>query len=155
MVRNRLVVIQDSYEEALCKINALQDDSDEEMEVNAEDSGSEDEAFDLQPQLDAVGRLKAKMADAAFAPLLRSKGFFWLATRPMLSGEWYKAGVSESFPPCSPGETLANASRSSVLTVGGGSRWLCETNQEEWPSDDEYVLRTSVFTTRSNQFLAF
>lgn len=97
MVRHRLVVIQDSYEEALSKINIQQDDgSDDEMEVDPNDSGSDDEDLDPQPQLDPVGRLKQKMADPGFGPLLRSKGFFWLATRPMLSGEWSQAGVSES-----------------------------------------------------------
>ncbi|KAL8292511.1 hypothetical protein RQP46_001123 [Phenoliferia psychrophenolica] len=92
------------------------DDGDVEMDVDAADeSEDEDEDLDPQPQLDPVGRLKAKLADPGFAPLLRSKGFFWLATRPMLSGEWSQAGV--------------------MLTVGGGSRWLCETDESNWPAE--------------------
>lgn len=37
-----------------------------------------------QPQLNPQARLAAKMADETFGPLLRSKGFLWLATRPSM-----------------------------------------------------------------------
>ena len=40
-----------------------------------------------------------------FKGLLRSKGFFWLATRPNLHGEWSQAGT--------------------MLTLQGGGPWFC------------------------------
>jgi len=37
-----------------------------------------------QPQLNPQARLASKQADPTFGPLLRSKGFFWLASRPKM-----------------------------------------------------------------------
>ncbi|GAA5946775.1 hypothetical protein JCM3765_002012 [Sporobolomyces pararoseus] len=109
-IKDRLVVIQDSYEP-----------NEEGMEVD-EDSRSDDswesEAdLEAQPQLDPVARLASKKASPSFGPLLRSKGFFWMCTRPLMSGEWSQAGV--------------------MLTISGGSRWLCETDENEWPQHPE------------------
>jgi G3E family GTPase len=70
-----------------------------------------------QPQLDPVARLAAKKASPSFGPLLRSKGFFWLATRPQMSGEWSQAGV--------------------MLTISGGSKWICEIDESQWPPHPE------------------
>ncbi|GAB5034256.1 proteasome subunit alpha type-6, partial [Nannochloropsis oceanica] len=49
--------------------------------------------------------------------VLRSKGFFWLATRGKEMGIWSQVG--SSFSP------------------RGGGRWWCETAQSEWPEDEE------------------
>lgn len=70
-----------------------------------------------QPQLDTAARLAAKKADPVFRHLHRSKGFLWLATRPMLSGEWSQAGV--------------------MLTVGGAQRWWAEMPKSKWPPHAE------------------
>ncbi|GAA5862582.1 hypothetical protein JCM3774_001069 [Rhodotorula dairenensis] len=88
--------------------------SDEEW--SDEDDGSDYEAqvqVGAQPQLDTAARLAAKKADPVFRHLHRSKGFLWLATRPMLSGEWSQAGV--------------------MLTVGGAQRWWAEMPKTRWP----------------------
>lgn len=126
-VRNRFVVIQDSYQDMLDGLQVSHEgDEDVQMSSAGSDAGSSyetesdesDETDDEdQPQLDPVARLKSKQADPAFGPLLRSKGFFWLATRPMMSGELSQAGV--------------------MLTIGGGSRWMCEVDESDWPEDDE------------------
>lgn len=71
------------------------DSGNESMEVDKDDSKSID--FEAQPQLDPVGRLASKQACPAFGPLLRSKGFLWLASRPRISGEWSQAGVRPFF----------------------------------------------------------
>ncbi|GAA6013026.1 hypothetical protein JCM11491_000942 [Sporobolomyces phaffii] len=110
-IKDRLVVIQDSYEP-----------NEEGMDVDEGDTSSEaswesEPDLDAQPQLDPAARLASKKASPSFGPLLRSKGFFWLATRPLMSGEWSQAGV--------------------MLTIGGGSRWLCETDETQWPSHPE------------------
>ncbi|GAA5974249.1 hypothetical protein JCM11641_003352 [Rhodosporidiobolus odoratus] len=96
----------------------------EGMDVDGDDSDAssdgswEDEPDDeRQPQLNPAARLAAKKADPGFGPLLRSKGFFWLASRPMMSGEWSQSGV--------------------MLTISSGSRWLCETDENTWPDHPE------------------
>lgn len=91
-------------------------DSETDATWSDAESGDEDEA---QPQLDLAARLATKKADPVFRHLHRSKGFLWLATRPMLSGEWSQAGV--------------------MLTVGGAQRWWAETPVSEWPPHAEYV----------------
>ena len=68
-----------------------------------------------QPQLDLPGRIACKRASPVFSSLLRSKGFAWLATRPKMHGEWSQAGV--------------------MLTLQGGSRWLCCEDEETWDED--------------------
>ncbi|GJN87165.1 hypothetical protein Rhopal_000110-T1 [Rhodotorula paludigena] len=120
VIRLRMVVIQDSYEEALRQMQqgGGMDDDDEDGQSDASDESWEDEPdYEAQPQLDTAARLAAKRADPGFAPLHRSKGFFWLASRPLMSGEWSQAGV--------------------MLTIGAGSRWLCETDQTAWPDHPE------------------
>ncbi|KAI1338233.1 putative cobalamin synthesis protein [Xylariaceae sp. FL0016] len=127
MCKNVFVIIQQSYE-------VDEDEMDVDDATSEESDGSdEDEEFEIidkvqdegiamnvdeQPQLDPKARLAAKMASATFAPLLRSKGFLWLATRPKYYGEWSQAGV--------------------MLTISGGELWRCEVDESEWPQDQEH-----------------
>ena len=83
----------------------MQDDDDDEEEEE------EEEEEDMKPET----ILQNKRTDAAFAPLLRSKGFFWLATRPFQSGEWSQAGA--------------------ILTISCGGRWFAELGDKDWPED--------------------
>ncbi|KAL3480947.1 CobW/HypB/UreG, nucleotide-binding domain-containing protein [Aspergillus californicus] len=87
------------------------EEEDEEME---DDNSSEISDFD-QPDQDAI--LLTKRAHPAFGPILRSKGFFWLATRPSHFGEWSQAG--------------------GMLTVGPGGPWFAEVPDEDWPEDKD------------------
>ncbi|GAA6062635.1 hypothetical protein JCM10212_000297 [Sporobolomyces blumeae] len=112
-IKDRMVVIQDSYEPE----DEMDVDGDESGSDASDDSWESEPDLDAQPQLDPAARLRSKKACPAFGPLLRSKGFFWLATRPVMSGEWSQAGV--------------------MLTIGAGSRWLCETDESQWPEHPE------------------
>ncbi|KAL6056850.1 Zinc metallochaperone GTPase ZigA [Balamuthia mandrillaris] len=51
--------------------------------------------------------------------VIRSKGFFWLATRDEWSGEWASAG--------------------DIYRFEGTERWYCETPEEEWPEEEDFV----------------
>ncbi|KAJ3579177.1 hypothetical protein NPX13_g1397 [Xylaria arbuscula] len=118
MISKVFIVIQMEYE--VPEEDDKKDNDDEESED--EDDGWEDEpesdaseGEDPQPQLDTKARLADKVADPTFGPLLRSKGFMWLATRPLLYGEWSQAGV--------------------MLTLSGGDVWRCEMDESEWPQN--------------------
>ncbi len=52
--------------------------------------------------------------------ILRSKGYFWLATRHAIAGYWSHAGQ--------------------VLAAEPGGAWWAETPREEWPTDDPELL---------------
>jgi G3E family GTPase len=52
--------------------------------------------------------------------ILRSKGYFWLATRNAISGFWSQAGQ--------------------VLAAEPGGTWWAETPREEWPDDDPEMI---------------
>ncbi|KAL2817904.1 phosphate transporter family-domain-containing protein [Aspergillus cavernicola] len=98
------------------------EDEDGEMETENEndeedDEEEEDDEIDdfNQPDQDLI--LSNKRTHPAFDPILRSKGFFWLATRPMHFGEWSQAG--------------------GMLTVGCGGPWFAEVSDEGWPEDKD------------------
>ncbi|KAI0376865.1 putative cobalamin synthesis protein [Hypomontagnella monticulosa] len=111
MIKSVFVVIQTEYQVEGDEMDV--DEDGEEDQDEDEDSEMEDE----QPQLDPKARLASKMADQTFGPLLRSKGFLWLATRPRMYGEWSQAGV--------------------MLTISGQDLWRCEIPEDEWPADPE------------------
>ncbi|KAL9938591.1 hypothetical protein V8E36_002310 [Tilletia maclaganii] len=129
-LRNVFVVVQTEFIDDGCDEEMedgaegrSDDDDDAEMTEDSEgedgdddDAGSENEA---QPQLDPKARLEAKRADDTWKDLLRSKGFFWLATRSLLFGEWSQAGL--------------------YLTLSGGGRWRCELPREMCPQDPDIV----------------
>ncbi|KAK6951495.1 hypothetical protein Daesc_008030 [Daldinia eschscholtzii] len=77
-IKNVFVVIQTEYQ-----IEGEDMDVDEKEEEEEEEE-EEDTDMEEQPQLDPKARLASKMADETFGPLLRSKGFLWLATRPRM-----------------------------------------------------------------------
>ncbi|KAA1109907.1 hypothetical protein PGT21_002588 [Puccinia graminis f. sp. tritici] len=87
--------------------------------MDEDDDDKDGDSEEKQPQLNPKKRLESKKASKTFAPLLRSKGFFWLATRPTMFGEWSQAGV--------------------MLTITGGGKWRCEIPREEWSDDPEVI----------------
>lgn len=115
-IRQNFVVIQEEF---------MDDGVDEDEEGNEDEEGDEADADgepkeindQEQPALNPEARLKCKRASPVWCNMLRSKGFLWLATRPMLYGEWSQAGV--------------------MLTLTGGARWRCEVPEDEWPEDKE------------------
>ncbi|KAI1408392.1 putative cobalamin synthesis protein [Hypoxylon sp. FL1857] len=115
MIKSVFVVIQTEYQ---VEGEDMDVDEDETDDGNEDDESDEDSVMeDEQPQLDPKARLASKMADPTFGPLLRSKGFLWLATRPRMYGEWSQAGV--------------------MLTISGQDLWRCEVPEDEWPTDPE------------------
>ncbi|KAF3021398.1 hypothetical protein E8E14_001923 [Neopestalotiopsis sp. 37M] len=106
-IKDVFVVIQTEYQTEEDGEDAEMDDDDEESDVDMDN--------DDQPQLNPQARLESKIRDETFGPLLRSKGFLWLATRPKMFGEWSQAGV--------------------MLTLQGGDLWRCEVPDAEWPRD--------------------
>ncbi|KAI9372831.1 cobalamin synthesis protein cobW C-terminal domain-containing protein [Aspergillus egyptiacus] len=93
------------------------DDNDDGEEDEEEEEEEEEEEFADFPQLDQSTILSNKRNHPAFGPILRTKGFFWLATRPMHFGEWSQAG--------------------GMLTVGPGGPWFAEVADEDWPEDKD------------------
>ncbi|OCT53067.1 CobW/HypB/UreG, nucleotide-binding domain containing protein [Cladophialophora carrionii] len=88
----------------------LDDDDDDDDD---DDQEEDDFSTEIKPDVAA----KNKQNDPAFRGLLRSKGFFWLATRPNLHGEWSQAGT--------------------MLTLQGGGPWFCVLDDAHWPDDAE------------------
>ncbi|GAB1526130.1 hypothetical protein RhiTH_009296 [Rhizoctonia solani] len=117
IIGDKFVVIQNEYEE-------LNKDESEGSDVSmdeSEDSGDESEDAEAQPQLDPAARLAAKRADPALAPVMRSKGFCWLATRNTLWGEWSQAGV--------------------MFTLSGGQNWFISQPEEMWADGNLEVVK--------------
>lgn len=69
-------------------IEDVEDNEDVEDDDNKKD-GSDDKTKDEQPQLNTKARLASKLGNETFGPLLRSKGFLWLATRPTMVRIYY------------------------------------------------------------------
>lgn len=63
-------------------------------------------------------RVKAKKA-GPFAQLLRSKGFFWLASRSANMGEWSQAGA--------------------ILSISNGGSWFVTVPFDQWPTEEKII----------------
>ncbi|KAJ5126562.1 hypothetical protein N7448_007341 [Penicillium atrosanguineum] len=98
----------------LLQNNELDDDSDEEDDGESVDEMDTDtESVEDFDQPDPKDILNNKRVHPAFGPVLRSKGFFWLSTRPFQFGEWSQAG--------------------GMLTVGCGGAL------DAWPEDKDVI----------------
>lgn len=84
---------------------------DEGEDRNEEGASDEENEMVIDPD----EALQNKRTHPAFSPLLRSKGFFWLASRPFQSGEWSQAGA--------------------ILTISCGGKWFAEEDPANWPED--------------------
>lgn len=100
-----------------------ENDDEEDDENESDDKMDEDENDDDDNQeeneivIDPDEALQNKRNHPAFSSLLRSKGFFWLATRPFQSGEWSQAGA--------------------ILTISCGGKWFAEEDKANWPEDED------------------
>ena len=84
-IKDVFVIIQEEFlEEEGEDMDTTEDGDDEEDGDENDDEEMSEADDDEQPQLNPKKRLAAKMADETFGPLLRSKGFLWLATRPRM-----------------------------------------------------------------------
>lgn len=94
---------------------------DEEME-DAEEEEEDDDDDEMQdaPEIpDDATILANKKAHHLFARLFRSKGEYWLATRPGRAGEWSQAGA--------------------MLTLSGGRPWFCTIDRSEWETGNREI----------------
>ncbi|ETI25035.1 hypothetical protein G647_04405 [Cladophialophora carrionii CBS 160.54] len=94
-----------------------QDDGSSDVDLDDDDDDDDQEEDDFSTEIKPDVAAKNKQNDPAFRGLLRSKGFFWLATRPNLHGEWSQAGT--------------------MLTLQGGGPWFCVLDDAQWPDDAE------------------
>ncbi|EAT77115.1 hypothetical protein HBI56_207560 [Parastagonospora nodorum] len=120
LIEGKFILLQDEAEDV--------DDEDEEDEdevmsdsdesrpsAGASDNSSEE--GDSSPPLDDATILANKKASPYFSGLHRSKGIFWLATRPFQMGSWSTAGA--------------------MLTLGSEMPWFCCVSEEDWGADKE------------------
>lgn len=75
-------------------------------------------------------RFAAALANEWRGNVMRSKGFFWLASRPQVAGEWSQAG--------------------GIVRHGPAGIWWADTPREHWPDDEEY--RASIEAAFKGEF---
>ncbi|KAK7998534.1 CobW/HypB/UreG- nucleotide-binding domain-containing protein [Apiospora marii] len=92
-------------------------DNDKESDGTSGDD-EEDEEEDLNPPSNQE-ILANKSNHPLLARLFRSKGTFFLATRPSYQGQWSQAGA--------------------MLALTGGDPWFCTLPFEEWTSGDDEI----------------
>ncbi|EPE03989.1 cobw domain-containing protein [Ophiostoma piceae UAMH 11346] len=99
------------------------DDTEMEDDIEAEEDDEEED--DDEPINDAPPDnsiiLANKRNDPLFRRLFRSKGEFFLATRPQQAGEWSQAGA--------------------MLTMTGGRPWFCTLPEEDYLTGDAEIDR--------------
>jgi G3E family GTPase len=98
-----------------CNDSNKEEETDEEEEEEGEENGEEDGE---EEELTKEEILKNKK-NSPLCHVVRSKGFFWLATRYILRGEWSSAG--------------------SMLTLSAGTPWFGAMAKEFWPTDRETI----------------
>lgn len=89
----------------------------EATQMNDEDETMSESDDLVPPPQDVI--LENKRQHPQFARLFRSKGGFFLATRPQRSGDWSQAGA--------------------LLTLEGGTAWLCTLPEEEYMNGSDEV----------------
>ncbi|PYH93576.1 CobW domain protein [Aspergillus ellipticus CBS 707.79] len=126
LLHDKFILLQNAGEEEDGEEDEEEDyeeqDQDEEEDEEMSDADEEDEEISSFDQQSPESILANKRADPVLRPILRSKGFFWLATRPYQFGEWSQAGA--------------------MLTMGCGGGWFAELPDEAWPEDAD--VRQSV-----------
>jgi len=133
LIQGKFILLQDEAEDV---VDAEEDEEEEEEDGddgndNAIDgssesgkaSASEDDSDKVSdddeeiPQMDDKEILANKKACPYFSGLHRSKGLFWLATRPNQMGSWSTAGA--------------------MLTLGSEMPWFCCVSEEDWGADED------------------
>lgn len=125
LIRDKFVIIEQSgFDDDEPAAGDAEEDGEEELdeEEDLEDSEEDDEAEDEdesygQPSEKQIIKNKKK---SIFAPMLRSKGFFWLASRYIMRGEWSSAGA--------------------MLTLKGGIPWFAVTGPEFFPPEAAQLI---------------
>jgi G3E family GTPase len=127
LIEGKFILLQEEPED---------DEDDEDEEDDESDAGSasdnntasasdsdkmtdSDNEEDDKPPMSDAQILANKKASPYFAGLHRSKGIFWLATRPFQMGSWSTAGA--------------------MLTLGSEMPWFCCIPEEDWGADEETI----------------
>ncbi|KOS38227.1 hypothetical protein ACN38_g10961 [Penicillium nordicum] len=114
LLHDKFIILQNNEME---EEEGDEEDGEDEENEDAMDTESDSESVEDFEQPDPAVILNNKRTNPAFGPVLRSKGFFWLTTRPWQFGEWSQAG--------------------GMLTLGCGGPWFAEVPEAEWPEDDD------------------
>lgn len=127
MLKEKFFIIEQTPLATMETVDAYEAGDDGEVDENGDeniteagDNIAEDEDDDVQ-ELSQEEILENK-ANSPFGPLLRSKGFFWLATRHIMRGEWSSAGP--------------------MLTLKGGIPWFDVSGFEDIPLETEQLIRS-------------
>lgn len=100
-------------------ISNAESTSDEHTASAGSDSDKMTDDEDNKPPMSDKEILANKKASPHFGGLHRSKGIFWLATRPFQMGSWSTAGA--------------------MLTLGSEMPWFCCVPEEDWGADADTV----------------
>lgn len=96
--------------------NGGDDRSSDSGKASASGEDSDKESDEGNAPIDDKQILENKRASPYFGGLHRSKGIFWLATRPNQMGSWSTAGA--------------------MLTLGSEMPWFCCGSEEDWGADE-------------------
>lgn len=112
------------YDKFILTLEYPDDDDDEEGSQVSDETEEDSEAENENNEEDDEGPsnqeiLANKRAHPLFSRLFRSKGEFFLATRPGRAGEWSQAGA--------------------MLTLVGGRPWFCTLPKDEYETGDPEV----------------
>lgn len=129
LIEGKFILLQDEADDV---DDGEEDDNEDEDDTNPEssstasrhsiaasDSDRVSETDDMPPPLSDTTILANKKASPYFRGLHRSKGIFWLATRPSQMGSWSTAGA--------------------MLTLGSEMPWFTCTPESEWNADADTV----------------
>jgi G3E family GTPase len=130
LIQGKFILLQDEAEDVA---DAEEDDEkDDDNDGNAADGSSESGKASASEEddsdkvsnddkevlpMDDKEILANKKACPHFSRLHRSKGIFWLATRPNQMGSWSTAGA--------------------MLTLGSEMPWFCCVSEEDWGADED------------------
>ncbi|KAL1799262.1 hypothetical protein ACET3X_003299 [Alternaria dauci] len=130
LIEGKFILLQEEVEDLDDDEDGNDDEEEEEGVENMVDGSSESGRAsvsgndsdkmsddDAAPPMDDEQILANKKACAYFGGLHRSKGIFWLATRPNQMGSWSSAGA--------------------MLTLGSEMPWFCCVPEEDWGADDD------------------
>jgi G3E family GTPase len=116
LIEGKFILLQDEVEED----EDAEDDDMSDSDTSRPSAEYSEETSDNDEQsapIDDATILANKRASPFFRGLHRSKGLFWLASRPSQMGSWSTAGA--------------------MLTLGSEMPWFCCMTEEEWGADDE------------------
>jgi G3E family GTPase len=118
LIEGKFILLQDEVEEEEEEEDENEDEAMSDSDVSRPSAGDSDETNeDGESLIDDATILANKKASLYFRGLHRSKGIFWLATRPFQMGSWSTAGA--------------------MLTLGSEMPWFCCVSEEEWAADDD------------------